>query len=778
MFRTCCWLTMSWSLSAVGPGSSAFIFDTETAPMTTSARTIAPNARPRRYASRRLLKRNMFPPGKAEVDSGAPGKRARRRSGHRLLRRGIECFTSLSGAVFSVRTRPERVTTARGRSSWSGGMALRLLQAELPDEALELLGGAGQLLRRRGDLLRRGARLLRGGRHLLRRGRGLLGDGGDLGHVGLDLLRARRDLLDRGGDLLDAAVHVGDRVAERQERLAGLLDRRDPVLGATGAVLDDLDGLGGLALDLADERGDRGGRRLALLGQLADLLGDHGEAAALLAGARGLDGRVQRQQVRLLRDAGDRGHDALDLTRLRAQLADRLRRVQRAVTHRAHGLGGLRHGAGALLGDLTGAQRRGRGLLRVGRAQPAGRRHLLGGALGLLDRAGLALGALGALAHGRRDLADGTAGLLGRRRHLLRGSRQRLRRRGDVADELAQLGARGVVALDRLDRLGLDLVEGTGHVADLVAGRVLDLRRLRLDRLGQVARGHRRDGLGEAGDADVAQHAEALDDDLQRAHDRGDDEERQADGDQRGEDRRDEDAVAATVGGRVRGGGRDLDLAVDLALERVAGLRHGRLGRDDLARVVVTREVALLDVLDGLRARARDGRLVRRGEADAGGVEGVDETLGGRLVGRGAQALHVGVAGLAQRGDLLGHGVLGGELAVVDVEVARRQVRRALHVLLDVEDVLQRDHVVLTQVARALVKGVHLRHGDRADDRQGQDHRAEREAEAIRQPKVVETGHASSRKAAVEDRGPPQRTPRRPGQQQRRAKIERFRGRS
>ena len=71
--------------------------------------------------------------------------------------------------------------TARWRANADGRpegrpSALRLLrrkapgglrQAERPDEPLELLGGAGELLRRRGDLLRRGARLLRRGRDLL-----------------------------------------------------------------------------------------------------------------------------------------------------------------------------------------------------------------------------------------------------------------------------------------------------------------------------------------------------------------------------------------------------------------------------------------------------------------------------------------------------------------------------------------------------------------------------------------------------------------------------------
>ncbi len=59
-------------------------------------------------------------------------------------------------------------------------------------------------------------------------------------------------------------------------------------------------------LDLADQPGDLAGRGLGLLGQLADLLGHDGEALALLTGAGGLDRGVQRQQVRLLGQGGDR----------------------------------------------------------------------------------------------------------------------------------------------------------------------------------------------------------------------------------------------------------------------------------------------------------------------------------------------------------------------------------------------------------------------------------------------------------------------------------------
>ena len=52
---------------------------------------------------------------------------------------------------------------------------------------------------------------------------------------------------------------------------------------------------------------------LGLLGELSDLFGDNREAAALLAGAGGLDRGIQREQVGLLGDAGDRCDDRADL---------------------------------------------------------------------------------------------------------------------------------------------------------------------------------------------------------------------------------------------------------------------------------------------------------------------------------------------------------------------------------------------------------------------------------------------------------------------------------
>ena len=110
-----------------------------------------------------------------------------------------------------------------------------------------------------------------------------------------------RLLLDRAGDgVLDVVDLVDD--------LADLADRLDRALGVA------LDGL-----DLAaDVLGGLGG----LLGQFLDLVGDHGEALARLAGPGRLDGGVQGQQVGLLGDGGDDLDDLADLGAALAQLGD------------------------------------------------------------------------------------------------------------------------------------------------------------------------------------------------------------------------------------------------------------------------------------------------------------------------------------------------------------------------------------------------------------------------------------------------------------------------
>ena len=168
-----------------------------------------------------------------------------------------------------------------------------------------------------------------------------------------------------------------------------------------------------------DQAGDLAGRGLRLLGELADLFGDDGEALALLAGAGGLDRGVERQQVGLGGDRGDRVDDPADALGALGQLADRGAGLLGGVGDVADRVGGVADGEHAVVGELAGAVG---GLGRDQRALGAGvggARGLLDGVAGVLDHPHLALGALRDVGHRGGDLADGAAGLVGRVGHLL-----------------------------------------------------------------------------------------------------------------------------------------------------------------------------------------------------------------------------------------------------------------------------------------------------------------------------------------------------------------------
>ncbi len=135
---------------------------------------------------------------------------------------------------------------------------------------------------------------------------------------------------------------------------------------------------------------------LGLLGELAHLLGDDREAAALLAGAGGLDRGVERQEVGLVGDAGDRLDDAADALghpgELLHDLGD-LRRRTRSATPSRRSPRARR--SSALLGHGAGARGGVGGVASGGGAVAGGRDDLLGGGAHGLDAAHLLLGAVG-----------------------------------------------------------------------------------------------------------------------------------------------------------------------------------------------------------------------------------------------------------------------------------------------------------------------------------------------------------------------------------------------
>ena len=227
--------------------------------------------------------------------------------------------------------------------------------------------------------------------------------------------------------------------------------------------------------------GDRLRGGLGLLGQLADLLGHDGEAAALLAGARRLDGGVERQQVGLLGDGRDGVDDAADALALGAQLADGLAGLGRGVADGGHGLGGTRDGLGADARGGAGLVGGARGLVGVVGGSGGGAGDLLGhGARGGRG-AHLALGAGGDVAQRAGDLLDGAAGIGRRRGDELRGA-------GDARGRARHLAHRGA-------QLGDEAGEGGAEAVALGARRYVD---------GQVARG---DAVGGAGQrAEVVDH--------------------------------------------------------------------------------------------------------------------------------------------------------------------------------------------------------------------------------------------------------------------------------
>ena len=128
-----------------------------------------------------------------------------------------------------------------------------------------------------------------------------------------------------------------------------------PGLGLGGAGAGHLHRVGRVLLDLSDDLADLLGRLDRALGQLADLVGDDGEAPAGLAGAGRLDGGVQGEEVGLVRDLLDDLEDAPDLVRALAETGDDAGGVLHVLGDGLHAVDGAGHRLAAGLRVLGGA---------------------------------------------------------------------------------------------------------------------------------------------------------------------------------------------------------------------------------------------------------------------------------------------------------------------------------------------------------------------------------------------------------------------------------------
>ena len=170
-----------------------------------------------------------------------------------------------------------------------------------------------------------------------------------------------------------------------------------------------------------------------LVGELAHLLGDHREAAAVLTGPCRFDRRVQRQQVGLRRDALDELHEVVDRHAQLAELADLVRGGLHHLPHveqHAPGGGDVAPVPVGYRADLLAELRR--ALRRVRHVAGGGAKRNESGAHGG-EGGALLVRTARDLHHGRRDLARG-------RRELLAHRRQVPRRPGDpvrLADHVA-----------------------------------------------------------------------------------------------------------------------------------------------------------------------------------------------------------------------------------------------------------------------------------------------------------------------------------------------------
>ncbi len=300
-------------------------------------------------------------------------------------------------------------------------------------------------------------------------------------------------------------------------------DDRGARLGAARGLLDHADGADGVGLDLADQVGDPAGGGVRLLGELAHLLGDDGEAAALLARAGGLDGRVQRQQVRLVGEAVMVSTIPPICSDLPASCSIA------AVTSLGRLVRPSSSPSEASPADAAPRSATSRASLRPPRSSGSWWRWpappCAPGARRRRRPPPIAIG----------DLADRTARVLRRRGDVLRRLADRAGHRRDARDEPRQLGPHPVVGLDRRHGRRGDRVDRLGGLADLVMAGRCDRRRHRMTPTVRSPVAMASSPDLQVGDAVLAQHRQPIEHRPQAARDRPADEERERAGQKRGD---------------------------------------------------------------------------------------------------------------------------------------------------------------------------------------------------------------------------------------------------
>ena len=209
---------------------------------------------------------------------------------------------------------------------------------------------------------------------------GDLGTGrGGLGGIGGIRLRHRIHLVDGEAKLPDAVGLLGIGCCDTGDQRGSGLGTLGDLVERAGHVLDDGHAIAGAGLHMIDEIGRVAGRLCGPFREAANLLRDHGESLARYSGTGGLHGGVEREQVGLKGDFGDRFDDESCFVGRRL---DGFHRRQHAC-HRRLAVGGECHGrdaAGIGMPGIGGVLPR-----HVGdQADRTGR---------LLERGGLLLGA-------------------------------------------------------------------------------------------------------------------------------------------------------------------------------------------------------------------------------------------------------------------------------------------------------------------------------------------------------------------------------------------------